>query len=304
MVGPALQAARRIERWSGLLGVAIGIVALIVGVALGVWSVNRSDEIARRSGSFDHPKVTLYLGNWPLTPDETETFFVGAAFNPNSVTLLKLPLRLVNNSSNRTAEDVTVMITFPSFIRAGLTEFGKRQIIRTDPGLQFTEERNRVGHFELQSYNFPRLNPENVIGLDELIGVSKETALTVPVPDANLTVDVTYGYTVDIHVDQKNETPQRYRLVLSAVKATTGESLHRSVEQQISKRRNQVRESASFREYLALLIARRTDVAYVAFAPPAKATATEYGTLVEAALLSRSVSRVDYPQATWRRLLN
>ena len=103
----AFQLARRLNRWAGLLGLVIGIAALVAGVALGVWSVRKSEEIARRSGGFDKPKLVLSLGDWRLVPNTSETLSVGAAFEPSSVTLLQIPLQITNEGP-RTAHDVTL----------------------------------------------------------------------------------------------------------------------------------------------------------------------------------------------------
>src|SRR5436309_3528710 len=108
-----------------------------------------------------------------------------------------------------------LLLRLPEGIRSGVGDFLSRKISRFDPGLQFNEAREKLGHFEFQSYNLSRINPGSAASVDEAIVFGKETSLQVPVPNIGLVVDVTYGFTVDITLGQENETPQRYLLVIS-----------------------------------------------------------------------------------------
>jgi hypothetical protein len=297
-----IQAARRLNRWAGLLGLVIGIAALGAGIAIGVWSVRTSEEVTRRSGGFDKPKLVVALGSWTLIPNRPETLIVGAAFEAKSVTLLQIPLRIANQGS-RTAHDVTMLLRLPEGIRVGVADFLTRKISRFDPGLQVNEAREKVGHFEFQSYNLSRINPGSSTEFAEAIVFGKETSLQVIVPERNIRVNVSYGFTVDITVQQENGQPQSYSLLISSVKASDERQLEQAVEQDIGRNRDEIRRRASFREYLAELIGGQTEHLYIALITPEKKISVADGSVVTAAFLGNRIGRVSYARAFWRRLL-
>jgi hypothetical protein len=246
--------------------------------------------------------LVLALGSWTLIPNRPERLIVGAAFEAKSVTLLQIPLRIANQGS-RTAHDVTMLLSIPEGIRLGVTDFLTRKVSRFDPGLQASEAREKAGRFEFQSYNFSRINPGSGEEINEPIVLSKETATQVVIPERNISLNVSYSFTVGITIQQENDQPQSYSLLISSVNAADESHLEHAVDKDIRLHRDEIRRKASFREYLAELVSGQTEHLYIVLITPERKVPVADGAVVTGAPLGNRIGRVSYATAFWRQLL-
>ena len=78
---PELILAGRSERWAFWTLIA-GLAAIIVAAFLAVWTVMRSEDLARRSGAFDRPRPSLYIENTPIGESfESSRLFFWCSFS-------------------------------------------------------------------------------------------------------------------------------------------------------------------------------------------------------------------------------
>src|SRR3954468_22861011 len=190
-----LQLARRVDRWSGLLQVTIGLIALVVGVVIGVWGVTAGERSAARAGSFDRPNLPLYVGSERIYPGTPTGLMIAAPFDAKTVTLFHLPLRVVN-LGEKTAHDVSVLVRFPESLRRGLNETETLSMSQFDPSMRMSHSQGTIGHFEFKAHSFCAVNPRSAGGINELFAIDKPTSFVMPIdlPKEKIRVAVEYSY--------------------------------------------------------------------------------------------------------------
>jgi len=188
------ETARRAELW-GLLALPVGIVAIIVSVALAVWTVRRSEELAVASGALDKAKPILYLAG--MRVDKTLRVYVAAPFPSKGLTVIELPLE-IRNEGDKTYKGAEVIVREPSMVAID-NKFLQSETQSVIPISQAPERHfAKMGRYAYSSFAFPDMHPgqtmgigEPIIGTDSHIQVEGQATTKDGVP-------VSYSVAVDI----------------------------------------------------------------------------------------------------------
>jgi hypothetical protein len=102
----------RVNRWAGLLG-------LILGVVLALWTVRRGEELVARTGGFKGPAVALGIGDCRFSSDEESIVVIGTQFAADEAAIVRLILTVTNTGS---AAGRSVVVTSNSLIAKGFLD--------------------------------------------------------------------------------------------------------------------------------------------------------------------------------------
>lgn len=109
---PIAKTLGRVNRWAGLLG-------LILGVILAIWTVRRGEQLVERTGGLKGSAVALGIGGCQFTSSAENIVVIGTPFRADEAAILRLILTVTNKGA---IAGRTVVVTSNSLITKGFTD--------------------------------------------------------------------------------------------------------------------------------------------------------------------------------------
>jgi hypothetical protein len=242
-----------------IAGLAVGVVSVI----LAVLAIHASWDIAKLSGAFDRPDITLGLGGVPAQPGPVAVIY-GAPHvgEENSVVIGSLPFTF-NNASLKTADNATLTVRYPKFLGRSALEAMQFSITGSVAAVDLQRSLTSDGTFDYSSYQAKTLNPGVNITINEPLYV-RETQLQTKVPfitkdGVHGTVSVNMRYSIQwlATVSARDVTAANYELDVAATRASSMNNLVSFAEARaIPDEIENLRKKLTFQQYLGGLLFR------------------------------------------------
>ena len=212
-----------LDRWIALIGVIVGVLGIAAAAVFSVWSIRTSRQIARESGTDKAPALQVGFGSFILKTRKCLRIAIGVDSNDHRLKILALPLRLAN-LGGRALEGITVEFILPIGIEPddfNIISYGFM------PGV--ARSRAKIGERTHAYYYFPSISPHTTVAIDEpFYGLpTVDHKLKVPLPDLNVTADLTLTYMLafDVIVSGREILPEVIRIEAAVVGAIDFEAL-------------------------------------------------------------------------------
>jgi hypothetical protein len=256
--------------------VAIG--GVVVGGGIAIWAAHDAQrtayDVARLSGSFDRPNVTLGIAGKRLRPDESSTIIIGLTnvSEKETVAIGSIPFSMANEGT-KTADEATLTVQYARILsRQGLAS------LQANPSgpFQATEVKMSLTQneaFDFASYKAPVLAPGVGLTIHEPF-YAKATEFqfneTVKFKDGiEKPISFSGQYLIQVLATTiaRDQATRAYPLKLAVTRVNSMQELIGYAEKNfIARQATDIRKQLSFFQYLrTLLFANEDRRLYVVF---------------------------------------
>jgi hypothetical protein len=246
---------RHINRWAGALGVLLGIV----GVALAVWSVRRSEAIAEHSGAFQRADVVVGVGPFTFDQDLTTTIVVGSQFTGREAAIRPILLRVSNNGD---FGGQTVVVDTLSYVAPGLeSEIAEREWISDNKLadiVQFTHTREIDRDALHATFGLSAMPPGTAMTISIPVTLPPAVANEHVWPGEHWCADV-LGKDVTVTISHERQAPRLFKLHPIHCQTTDMLNLLQAPLYIVDRRRAEMRANLNFAQYFRAVLANRRE---------------------------------------------
>jgi hypothetical protein len=230
------------------LGLGIfNVIALIASIIISIWSINKSELIAEKSGAFDKGEVLVGLDNFLFTNTSSTEIYYGIKFSDSTMNLAILPFTL-NNTGKKTVENVNTIIEYPHNSNLAIQD----SIYKFEGALskQLSRKFFRSEPYDQISYDIQTINPNNTSQLPDLFYIPNATQVETTIPvitkdnkPINLKTKYSFSYIINFHLTAKDIISKSYRLLLFSYNISDKDLLIEEILKE--KKKKMLKESIS-----------------------------------------------------------
>jgi hypothetical protein len=196
----------------------ISIAGAIIAIIISIWSVNKSESIAERSGSFQKGELGLIYSGFPILPNKLFEVYSGLDFTDSTFYFFNLPFA-IKNTGEKTVEDINLLIQYPNMAHLAIIDTLQFEGIQSNT---LTRSFYRDKPFDQINYNVRSINPQFSISSEDLIMVSAETITNIEgeieTADAkrmSYKSWVAFSYQTEVTIGAKDLKTKQYRFNLN-----------------------------------------------------------------------------------------
>lgn len=217
------------------------VIIAIIAVGISIWSVYKSEDIAKKSGAFDKGELKLSIDNFNILETETYDVYFGINFKQNELNLLEFPIS-VTNIGNKTVEEIVLTSNYPSVMKVAIDN----DLIKITSILGDDIKRKYFSSklFDQVSLNLKSLNPSVTVNMNDLISAQetfinnqKVSAKTKDGKNINLSISASFDYKIITTLNAKDITSQNFQFNVQNINSINfQEVLKLAVKSKLSKK--------------------------------------------------------------------
>lgn len=216
-------------------------IIAVIAVGISIWSVYKSEDVAKKSGAFDKGELKLSFDNFDVLENETYDVYFGINFNINELNLLEFPIS-VTNIGNKTVEEIVLTNNYPSEMKVAIDN----DLIKINSILGDDIKRNYFSSkpFDQVSLNLKSLNPRVSINMNDLISAQetsinneKMSAKTKDGKNIDLNITASFDYKIITTLNAKDITSQNFQFNVQNINSINfQEVLKTAIKSKLSKK--------------------------------------------------------------------
>jgi len=241
-------------------------ICVIVTLFVSIWSINKQEEIAEKSGSFDKGEITVRLGSYNISAEKTGQeidIYYGIDFTDSSLHLVELPISIYNRG-RKTLENVNLLIKYPHVATIALAD---SFVNFSSPTANKVERKFTTGgKYDQVSFFLNSIDPNSSAIPGELIVAREETkgnfftkAYTKDSVLLGASINYSYHYIIEMLATAKDSENRSFRFNINYLNNTNKDSI---IDKIVSYKRDskQKKKGESWQRNFFVLIPQVTDV--------------------------------------------
>jgi hypothetical protein len=287
------------DRVIPIVSVFIGLV----GVAVAIWAVYVSKNIAVQSGSLDKPVLDVFIGKNNISKSQKNELIIGLDVEKfgNQVVVGGIPV-VIHNSGKKSLQDLNIKFSYHKDIgRQALSEL----MVYEATGGYYAKTADRhfskMGSMQIASYHFQQLNPQAAVEvIDPLVIAETRYKERIKLNNGvSFTATVDYGIIVEIGVSALDMVPITRKVNVSVINASSLPELQRKHNASIVKSIEELREESRFWEYFKSLIFESSQVNVSYVYPEFELVSINQTEVYEADITATKLQSLNYEARQW-----
>lgn len=210
----------KLDKFNLSLGL-FNVIALITSIIISIWSINKTEDIADRSGAFDKGEIVVSFDKFMLGSNSPTEVYYGMNFNDSLMNFVILPITL-NNTGKKSVENINAIIEYPHISNLAIQDsMYKFEGARAK---QLNRRFYRSEPFDQINYELQTINPNNSIQIPDLFYIpnptQEETVIQTVTKDnkkLDFKVKCSFSYSVNFHLTAKDILAKSYRVLIKSI---------------------------------------------------------------------------------------